>query len=153
MKDEGLNPSRRLTSARNLENGSAWSRAKAINWRDAVATLVMQQQIVKMIRMDVRTEAAAWDSVAMRKVWTIGITFGFDSIVSTSPRQKQNVTNIMNPREPLINTVHIIARGNVMELSLISSDMWVAESGPMKEKTGDSMPTRTDRPTLLQPPP
>jgi hypothetical protein len=42
---------------------------------------------------------------------------------STFPRQKQNVTNIIKPREPLMTTVHIIARGNVSEASLISSDI------------------------------
>jgi hypothetical protein len=84
----------------------------------------MQPQIVKMMRIAVMIEVPAFEFVAMRKVWTKGITSGFERIVFTSPRQKQNVTNITKPREPLMITVHIIARGNVMEASLISSDIY-----------------------------
>jgi hypothetical protein len=76
-----------------------------------------------MMRIDVMTDVPACDLVAMRNVWTNGMTFGLERMVSTSPRQKQNVTNITKPREPLMTTVHIIARGNVIEASLISSDI------------------------------
>lgn len=84
----------------------------------------MQPQVVKMMRMDVMTEVPACDLVAMRNVWTNGMTSGLDRIVPTSPRQKQNVTNITKPREPLMTIVAIIARGSVIEASLISSDIY-----------------------------
>ena len=79
-----------------------------------------------MIRIAVMTEVPTLDLVAMRKVWTNGMTSGLERMVSTSPRQKQNVTNITKPREPLMTTVHIIARGNVREASLISSDIYTS---------------------------
>ena len=78
---------------------------------------------------------------------------GLDKIFSTFPKVKQKVTSIAKPRVPFRTAVHIIASGNIREASLISSDMCVAESGPMKEKTGESIPIRQDRPMLPQLPP
>ena len=69
------------------------------------------------------TEVPTLEFVAMRKVWTNGMTSGLARMVSTSPKQKQKVTNITNPILPLITTVDIIARGSVIEASLISSDI------------------------------
>ena len=99
------------------------------------------------------TEAPTCDFVVLWKTWMKGIISGFDKIFSTSPRQKQKVTSITKPREPFNAAVHIMAKGSVREASLISSDMCVAESGPMREKIGESMPTRQDRPMLPQLPP
>ena len=103
--------------------------------------------------MEVITEVPTFELVAMKKVCTKGITSGFERMVPTSPRQKQKVTSMTKPRVPLIRHVQIIARGSTKEESLISSDMCTAESGPMKEKMGESMPTRQDRPILPQFPP
>jgi hypothetical protein len=84
----------------------------------------MQPQMVKMMRILVMKEVPTLEFVAMRKVWTNGITSGLERIVFTFPRQKQYVTSIMNPIQPLITTVDIIARGKVREASLISSDIY-----------------------------
>lgn len=85
---------------------------------------MIQPQTVKIMRIAVMTDVPAFEFVAMRKVWTNGMTSGLERIMSTLPRQKQNVTSITKPREPLMITVYSIARGNVMEASLISSDIY-----------------------------
>lgn len=103
--------------------------------------------------MAVITEVPTFELVAMKKVCTKGITSGLERMSSTFPMQKQNVTSMTKPRVPLRRQVQTIARGSTKEESLISSDMCTAESGPMKEKIGESIPTRQDRPILPQFPP
>lgn len=63
------------------------------------------------------------------------------------------VTIMTNPMDPLMTAVQIMANGRVRDASINSSDMWVALSGPMKEKTGDSIPTKQLKPCELHPPP
>lgn len=53
-------PSMLLTRARNGEKGIPPSLAKAKSWRDAVATLLMQPQTVKVIRIAVMADAPPW---------------------------------------------------------------------------------------------
>src|SRR3954468_6778319 len=65
----------------------------------------------------------------------------------------QNVTIITNPNAPLTSAVAIMARGNDLLASLSSSAMCVAESGPIRLKIGESIPTRHESPTLPHPPP
>ena len=85
--------------------------------------MVMQPQVVRIMVIPVIADVPAGDLVAIRNDWTNGMTFGFDRMVPTSPKQKQNVTSIAKPRSPLMMMVHIIARGSVMEASWISSDI------------------------------
>lgn len=89
----------------------------------SIRTLVIHPHIVRMIRIPVMIEVPTCEFVAMKKTWTKGIMSGFERIVSTSPRQKQNVTSMPKPRVPLRIAVHIIARGKTVEASLISSDI------------------------------
>ena len=60
----------------------------------------------------------------------------------------QKVTSMTKPILPFMTAVAIIARGRDFDALSSSSDMWVAESGPMKEKIGVSMPIRQDRAVL-----
>ena len=113
-----------LTWARKLENGRPESRAKANIWRDAVATFVMQPHAVNTMVIVVKAVAPAGDFVAIRNVWTNGITLGSERMVLTSPMQKQKLISITNPREPLMTIVHIMARVSVIEASCISSDIY-----------------------------
>ena len=83
--------------------------------------MVMHPHVVKMITIVVITDVPAFEFVAFKKTCTNGITSGFERMLSTSPRQKQNVISITYPRIPLINTVHIMARGRTKDASLISS--------------------------------
>jgi hypothetical protein len=70
----------------------------------------------------------------------------------TLPKVMQKVITITNPREPFIPAAHIIAFGRVREASLISSDMWAAESAPIKVYTGERRPTMKANPVVGQPP-
>ena len=72
---------------------------------------------------------------------------------STSPISMTNVQSMTKPIAPLTAAVHIIANGSVLDASRSSSLIWVAESGPIKLKTGESMPIRHDSPVLPHPPP
>lgn len=72
---------------------------------------------------------------------------------STSPTTMQKVTIMTKPRAPFTMAVHTMACGSDLEASLSSSDMWVAESGPMKENVGDSVPTRQATPIFPHPAP
>lgn len=56
----GQKHSRPLTCARNREKGIPPSLAKAKSWRDAVATLLIQPQTVKVIRIAVMVDAPPW---------------------------------------------------------------------------------------------
>lgn len=56
------------------------------------------------------------------------------------------------PRAPLTKTDAIIARGSVTAASLISSDIWTAESAPSKVYTGVSNPTMKESPSDDHPP-
>lgn len=64
------------------------------------------------------------------------------SAVSGSPSIIMKVMIMTKPMPPLTYAVHIIALGRLREASLSSSAMYVAASGPTKEKTGDRIPTR-----------
>ena len=75
------------------------------------------------------------------------------SALSRSPITITKVQMVTKPIAPLMAAVHIMASGNVLDASRSSSLMWVAESGPMKLKTGDSIPTRQERPMLPHWPP
>lgn len=78
---------------------------------------------------------------------------GEASTVSRSPMTMHKVTIMTKPIDPLMMAVHIMASGKVRDASMSSSDMCVALSGPMKENTGDRIPTRQLSPCELQPPP
>lgn len=75
------------------------------------------------------------------------------SASSKSPMTITKVHMVTNPIAPLMAAVHIMAKGNVLDASRSSSLICVAESGPMKLKTGDSIPTRQERPILPHWPP
>lgn len=50
----------------------------------------------------------------------------------TLPKVKLKLMTMTKPRVPFKIAAHKIALGRVREASLISSDMWAAESAPIK---------------------
>jgi len=56
-----------LTYAKKDENGNPLSLAKDQVWRDAVATVLMQAEVILIMRMAVMTDAPARLLVALKK--------------------------------------------------------------------------------------
>jgi hypothetical protein len=70
---------------------------------------------------------------------------------SRSPRQKAKVMTMMKPVSPFSTRVQIMPSGKTRAASLISSAMCTAESGPISEYMGPTIPTRQPTPCEGQP--
>ena len=76
-----------------------------------------------MIMIAVITLEPAYEFVVLKNTWTRGEFVGVLRIKSRSPKVKQKVTSMMNPREPLTTIDHIIDRGRMTPASFVSSAM------------------------------
>lgn len=76
--------------------------------------------------------AALTDPVELRKTWMNAKPVWDSSTWSISPTQKARVMIMTKPVDPLRISVQIMPRGRTRDASRISSDMWTAESGPIK---------------------
>lgn len=81
-----------------------------------------------------------------------GYPVGVSRISSRFPSVKQKVITMIKPRVPFSEAAQMIALGRTIEASLTSSDMWTAESAPIKVYTGESSPTIKASPVVLHPP-
>jgi len=105
------------------ENGRPLSRAKAQSWRLQVAIVEMAEATSVMIIIVVITLEPAYEFVVLKKTWTRGDPVGVWRIESRSPRVKQKVTSIIQPRNPLTTIDHIIDRGRTTPAFFVSSAM------------------------------
>jgi len=74
-----------------------------------------------MIMIAVITLEPAYEFVVLKNTWTRGEFVGVLRIKSRSPKVKQNVTSMINPREPLTTIDHIMDRGRTTPASFVSS--------------------------------
>jgi len=74
-----------------------------------------------MIMIAVITLEPAYEFVVIKNTWTRGEFVGVLRIKSRSPKVKQNVTSMINPREPLTTIDHIMDRGRTTPASFVSS--------------------------------
>lgn len=61
-----------LTYETKDENGNPWSRAKDQVWRDTVATVLMQAEVILTMRIAVMIDVPAWLLVTLKKTWING---------------------------------------------------------------------------------
>jgi len=115
----------------NDEKGSPLSRANDHVCRETVATVLIQAEVMLTIKIAVMMHVPALLCVTLKKTWIKGYPVGDWMMSKTLPRQKQKVMIMMKPIVPLIPAAHIMALGRTKEASLISSDIWTAESAPM----------------------
>jgi hypothetical protein len=66
-----------------------------------------------IVVIDASAVAPEIDRVALYMIWMCGCPVGELMALSTSPRQKQKVTSMRNPRLLFTAAVQIIARGRV----------------------------------------
>ena len=105
------------TRERNAPKGTPWSRAKANNCLEHVATLFTHPNIAMMTIMDARTVVLVVDWVTLYMICICGWPVGVESTLSTSPRLKQKTISIRKPRPLFTIAVQIMALGSVLDAS------------------------------------